>query len=81
MADQQVESVGQGTWVKLAGFGGGEEEVFRIVPEGPVDYLNNEVPPDNPLARALQGAKVGDKVSFHPPEGEVELTILDVGRL
>ena len=69
------------SWVKLTGFEPEEEEVFRIVPEGRGNALDNEIAVDSPLARALDGAKPGDKVKFHPPAGEVELTILDVGRL
>lgn len=69
------------TWVKLTGFEPDEEEVFRIVPEGQANPLENEIPIDCPLARALQGAEAGDRVRFHPPAGEVELTILEVGRL
>ena len=81
MIDQQVETVVVGTWVKLTGFQPGEEEVFQIVPEGRADYLKNEIPSDNPLARAIKGAKAGDKVPFHFPGGEVELTVLEVERL
>ena len=81
MIDEATTKVRVGTWVNLTGFEPGEEEVFRIVPEGRADYLKNEIPPDNPLARAIKGAKAGDKVPFHFPGGEVELTVLEVGRL
>jgi len=70
-----------GTWVKLTGFEPEEEEVFRIVPAGQANALENEITPDSPLARALVGAEAGDRVKFRPPAGEVELTILEVGRL
>ena len=72
--------VAVGTWVKLAGFVPGEEELFHIVPAGEANLQENEVPVDSPLARALDGATVGDRVKFHPPAGEVELKILDVGK-
>ncbi len=70
-----------GTRVKLAGFEPGEEEVFHIVSAGQANLLENEIPIDNPLARVLDGAEVGDKVRFHAPAGELELTILEIGRL
>jgi transcription elongation GreA/GreB family factor len=76
-----MKRVSAGTWVKLAGFEPGEEEVFRILPEGHANTLENEISVDSPLARALEGAEAGDKVKFHPPVGEVELEILEVGRL
>jgi transcription elongation factor GreA len=76
-----MSQVSLGTWVKLAGFEPGEEEVFRLVTEGEADILKNEISMSSPLARAIDGAHVGDKVKFHAPAGELELTILEVGRL
>ena len=76
-----MKRVSAGTWVKLTGFEPGEEEVFRILPEGRANISENEIPISSPLARALEGAEAGDKVRFHPPVGEVELEILEVGRL
>ena len=76
-----MEQVSVGTWVKLTGFEPDEEEVFRILPEGQSNALKNEIPIDGPLARALEGARAGDRVKFYPPAGEVELKILEVGRL
>jgi transcription elongation GreA/GreB family factor len=76
-----MNQVSLGSWVRLTGFVPGEEEVFRIVPEGQADVLENRIPVDSPLARVLVGSEAGDKVRFHPPAGEVELTILEVGRL
>ena len=76
-----MTQVALGTWVKLIGFEPGEEEVFSIVPQTQANALENKIPLDSPLARALEGAEAGDKVRFHPPAGEVELTVLEVGRL
>ena len=41
----------------------------------------NEIPISSPLARAIDGSEVGGKVKFRAPAGELELTILEVGRL
>jgi transcription elongation GreA/GreB family factor len=76
-----MNRVSVGTWVRLTGFEPDEEEVYRIVPEDQANALENEIPVHSPLARALEGAGVGDKVKFHPPAGEVELTVLEVGKL
>jgi len=76
-----MNQVSLGTWVKLTGFEPDEEEVFRIVTEGEANILENDIPIDSPLARALDGAKVGEKVAFHAPAGELQLTILEVGQL
>ncbi len=75
------QSVAVGTWVKVSGFVPGEEEIFHIVPQTEADVIENKIPPSNPLARVLEGAKPGDKVVFQPPAGEVELVILEVGSL
>jgi transcription elongation GreA/GreB family factor len=80
MANEHAEKVAVGMWVKVAGFAPGEEEVFHIVPEGEADVLEQRIPPSNPLARALQGSKVGDTVPFRTPEGSVALTIVDAGK-
>jgi transcription elongation factor GreA len=79
MANNKSHQVTLRSRVKLTGFVAGEEEVFRIVPDDEVDYGENKIPPSSPLARALAGARVGDRVPFHPPGGEVELTILEIG--
>lgn len=80
MSGQSNDQVGVGTWVKVTGFVPGEEEVFHVVPDREVDVLENKIPPHSPLARVLAGAKVGDKVVFRPPGGEVELTVVEVGQ-
>jgi transcription elongation factor GreA len=67
--------------VKLIGLDPEGEEVFRIVPEREANAPENKISVNSPLARALEGAEAGDKVKFCPPVGEVELTILEVGRL
>jgi len=76
-----MNQVSVGTWVKVTGFTPGEEEVFSIVPEGRGNILENEIPAGSPLARVLHGAEPGDRVKFSPPAGEVELTVLEVGKL
>ena len=81
MTDEAAIEVRVGTWVKLTGFEPNEEEVFQIVAEGHADALNNAIPASSPLARAIQGAKAGDKVRLRLPVGETELTVLEVGEL
>lgn len=80
MTDPERPQVTLGCWVKVTGLAPGEEEVFHLVPDGQADYMKNKIPPSSPLARALEGTRVGDKVTFRPPDGEVELTILEAGQ-
>ena len=79
MVDHSSQEITVGSWFKVTGFIPGEEEVFRIVSENETDYVNNKISPTSPLARALVGAKVGDKVAFQPPGGKVVLSVLEVG--
>jgi len=74
-------NVSLGTWVRLMGFEPGEEEVFSIVPADQANALENRIPSDSPLARAIEGAQAGDTVSFQSPSGKIELKILEVGQL
>jgi transcription elongation factor GreA len=79
MTEQSPEKATVGTWVKVTGFVPGEEEVFHLVREEQADYSENKIPPNSPLAVALAGAKEGDRVPFHPPAGDVEIVVLEVG--
>ena len=81
MGSQPADRIDLGCWVKVTGFVLGEEEVFELVSEGQADYDENRIPPSSPLARVLVGAKVGDTLKFHAPAGEIELRVLDTGRL
>ena len=65
--------------VKVAGFDADDEaETFWIVEDQMADVQENKLPGSSPLAAALLGNTIGDSVPFHPPSGEVELTIVDV---
>ncbi len=81
MTNEAAVKVEVGTWVRLAGFEPGAEEVFHIVPEGRANPTKNEISADSPLARAIQGTKAGDKVRLDLLTEEEELTILEVGEL
>lgn len=80
MDSQSASQIAVGTWAKVTGFVPGEEEIFHIVPDAEADPIDNRIPPGSPLAKALMGAKEGDIVVFRPPSGEVELTVLELGR-
>ena len=66
--------------VTIKGFElGGEEEIYWIVEDNQANVLENKLPASSPLASALMGARVGQKVPFDPPSGRVDLTIVEVG--
>lgn len=54
----------------------GRERTYTIVGEGEADYKEQSISYKSPVARALQGKRVGDVVLVHTPAGEVELEIM-----
>jgi transcription elongation factor GreB len=58
-----------------------EEDVERrltIVGEDEADIGSGQISWVSPLARALQGATVGDVVAWNRPAGELELEVLEI---
>ena len=56
----------------------GERERFRIVGEDEADAEHGLVSWVAPIARALEGAKVGDRVRWRRADDEVEIELLQV---
>ena len=76
----KTETVKVNCRVTIVGFEPGvKEETYWIVEDSQANPQDNKLPASSPLARALIGACVGDKVSFDPPGGRVDLTVVDVG--
>ena len=51
------------------------ERTFTIVGEDEADLATLKVSYVSPLAEALLGAHVGDRVVWHRPAGDLELTV------
>ena len=56
----------------------GKKKNYRIVGEDEADISKGKVSYVSPLARALNGAKVGDAVTWKRPAGDMELEILKI---
>jgi len=56
----------------------GARRTYRIVGIDEADPARGDVSWISPIARALQGARVGDVVTFRAPQGEQELEIVSV---
>jgi transcription elongation factor GreB len=56
----------------------GHESRFRIVGEDQSDPNRGFISWLSPLAKALQGAEVGDRVTWRRPAGAVALTVLSI---
>jgi transcription elongation factor GreB len=56
----------------------GEKTAYRIVGVDETDFDRNEVSWLSPIARALSGARLGQKVPFKFPSGTAQLEIIDI---
>jgi transcription elongation factor GreB len=72
-AAQPGDEVAFGAAVTVAGEGG--ERTFTIVGEDEADLATLRVSYVSPLAEALLGAHIGDRVVWHRPAGDLELTV------
>ena len=74
-----LDTVDVGCWVKITGFEPGEEETYFLVEDTQADPGQLRIGASNPLAQALAGKRIGERVSWRAPNGDVELTVLDFG--
>ena len=72
-AGQPGDEVAFGAAVTVTG--GGGERTFTIVGEDEADLATLRVSYVSPLAEALLGARVGDRVVWRRPAGDLELTV------
>jgi transcription elongation factor GreA len=77
MVDQLADTVTVGCWVKVRD--GQLEEGWRIVPPDEADAMRRRISTETPLARALLGRRVGERVRVDGPDGRRSVTILSVG--
>jgi transcription elongation GreA/GreB family factor len=56
----------------------GEERDFSIVGEDEADAARGKASWVSPLARALQGAQVGDSVTWKRPSGDLEIEVISI---
>ena len=77
LADQPVDEVAFGARVRVRD-PDGEERVFSIVGEDEADAEQGKASWVSPLARALRGAEVGDRVTWKRPTGDLELEVLSI---
>lgn len=56
----------------------GETRSFAIVGEDEADPRNGKVSWISPLARALDGARAGDAVTWRRPAGDLELVVISI---
>ena len=75
---QPRDRVGFGAAVELSNVDTGATQRYRIVGEDEADPEHGLVSWVSPLAKALNGAKVGDVVAWQRPAGDQELEVLSL---
>lgn len=75
--DQPDDLVAFGATVKVADENG-KKHTYRIVGEDEANFEAGKVSWVSPLARALDGAVVGDVVTWKRPAGDIELEVLAI---
>lgn len=70
--------VGLGSSVTFKELPDEDEETYRIVGSAEADPFEGKISNDSPMAKAILGKEVGDKVTVPTPGGEMEIEILKV---
>jgi transcription elongation GreA/GreB family factor len=76
-ANQPADAVAFGATVRVRE-PDGEERVFTIVGEDEADAGRGKASWVSPLARALQGAQVGDSVTWKRPSGDLDIEVISI---
>lgn len=72
----QIDKVGVGSTVKVKR--GGDSFTYSIVGPDETEPEKGRISNESPLGRALLGRKVGEKVDFKTPGGEVTYEIISI---
>lgn len=67
-------SIGDQITIKL----NNEQEIYQIVGATESDPATGKISSESPIAQALLGHKIGDKVEFPTPDGKMECAILKI---
>ena len=62
----------------LAGDDDDEEEEYTIVGTNEADPFSNKISNESPIAKAVMGKKVNDKVTVESPNGSFDIEIVKV---
>lgn len=74
----QTDKVSIGTNVKIKYVEDAETEVYSIVGSKEADPFNNKISNESPIARAIMGLKIGDKVTVDSPNGKYDVEIIEI---
>lgn len=67
-----------GSTVSFKMSGEKEEQTYKIVGSAESDPFEGKISNDSPIAKALLGKKIGQKVKFNAPNGEIQLQVTKI---
>lgn len=73
-----TDKVSVGNSVKIKYVEDGEEEVYSIVGSKEADPFENKISNESPIAKAIMGLKVGNKVMVDSPNGQYEVQVVEI---
>ena len=73
-----TDKVSLGVKVKLKYVEDNEVEVYSIVGSKEADPFENKISNESPLAKAIMGKKVNDKVTVESPNGKYDVQIVEI---
>jgi transcription elongation factor GreA len=82
---QIIEETGKRDMVRLGSRvtvtekGSKEKEIYYLVGSAEANPREGKISAESPLGKAMMGAKVGDKVKVHAPDGELVFVIKEIG--
>ena len=78
--DKPKDTVGFGAVVKVKDISDGSEEAYELVGPGEEDYDGDimKILTTSPIATAMLGKKVGDKVEVDIPRGKLRMEIIGI---
>lgn len=77
MPSEKRNAASIGSWIKVKEHGEDEEELYHLTQV--TNVQQNKLAPDNPMGKALIGARPGDDVTVHGPAGSIRFSVVDVG--
>jgi len=76
--DYRTEGIGIGTTLKLKNLGSGKELEYIFVPDDQIDFAQNKISLNSPLAQAFLGHQEGEEVEIEVPIGILRYKILKI---
>lgn len=73
-----TDKVSLGTTVTLKYIEDGETEVYSIVGSMEADPFQNKISNESPIAKAIMGLSVGNKVTVESPQGQYDVEIIEI---